>query len=182
MLDTATGELSRRRLRRPPIRLKIARARRDAWRTFGRHHYLTGTLHASSQCFLGTVNDQPAAFVAALPFPHPSRPGWREHRAVCLPDFQGVGIGSAMSDFVASLYASTGKPYFSTTSHPAMIAHRARSKLWHMRRPPTFASRSGATSRNTCGMADTNSRGRITAGFEYVGPARCVEARSFGIL
>lgn len=181
VLDTATGRLSRGRLQRPPIRLAIRRAPRAAWGTFSRHHYLVGTLHPSAQCFLGTVDDQPAAFVAALPFPHPKRPGWREHRTVCLPDFQGVGIGSAMSDFVASLYVSTGKPYFSTTSHPAMIAHRARSGLWRMHRPPGMSGRSGATSRQTCGMAATNSRGRITAGFEYVGPPRLTVARKFAI-
>jgi len=31
-------------------------------------------------------------------------------------------------------------------------------------------------------MSATNSRGRITAGFEYVGPARFADARRFGIL
>jgi hypothetical protein len=45
-----------------------------------------------------------------------------------------------------------------------------------------MAGRSGATSRNTCGMAATNSRGRITAGFEYVGPIRIDAARRFEIL
>jgi hypothetical protein len=181
-LDTATGTLARGRLQRPPIQLEIQRAARNAWNVFKRHHYLTGTLHGSAQCFVGTVDNQPAAFAATLPFPHATRPGWREHRTVCLPDFQGVGIGTALSDFVASLYASTEKPYFSTTSHPAMIAHRARSALWHMHRPPGMAGRSGATSRETCGMAQTNSRGRITAGFEYVGPARAADARRFEIL
>lgn len=181
ILDTATGALSRKKLRRPSLRLTIRRAARNDWEIFKRHHYLTGTLHSSAQCFVGSVDGRPAAFAAALPFPHPNRPGWREHRTVCLPDFQGVGIGTAISDFVASLYASTGKPYFSTTSHPAMIAHRARSPLWRMHRPPGMAGRSGATSRDTCGMARTNSRGRITAGFEYVGPTRPEDARRFGI-
>ena len=31
-LDMATGSVARRRLRRPPIRLAIVRAKRDAWR------------------------------------------------------------------------------------------------------------------------------------------------------
>jgi hypothetical protein len=55
---------------------------------------------------------------------------------VCLPDFQGVGIGNAMSEFVAAIYKATGKPYTSTTSHPAMIHHRAKSPLWRMSRKP----------------------------------------------
>jgi len=41
MLDMATGVLHRRRLRRPQIRLEVARCRHQAWRLFSRHHYLT---------------------------------------------------------------------------------------------------------------------------------------------
>ena len=181
VLDMRGPTLTRRRLRRPPIRLRIARTDRAAWKLFERHHYLSGSLHRSSVCFLGTVENEPAAFTAALPFPHPRRPGWREHRTVCLPDFQGVGIGSALSDYVAGLFVATGKPYFSTTSHPAMIRHRLRSPDWKMHRKPGMVSRSGRTSRDTTQMADTCSRGRNTAGFEYVGAARPHEARRFGV-
>src|SRR5206468_991457 len=108
----------------------------------------------------------PAAFTAVLPFPHPTRPGWREHRTVCLPDFQGIGIGSAMSEFVAAIYRATGKPYYSTTGHPALIRHRCRSPLWRVTRRPTIATCPHASR----GMAGAGSIGRITAGFEYVGP------------
>jgi len=181
VLDMSGPSLHRGRLRRPPIRLEISRATRDDWRIFARHHYLTGTLHPSAHCFLGRVNGTPAAFTAVLPFPHPTRPGWREHRTVCLPDFQGVGIGSAMSDYIASLFVATGKPYFSRTSHPAMIAHRAHSADWRMRRAPRMVSKEGPASRETCCMSDAISLGRITAGFEYVGQSRMREARSLGI-
>ena len=166
---------TRRRLRRPPIKLEVFRAPRAAWELFARHHYLSGSLHRSSQCFVGLVENRPAVFTAVLPFPHPRRPGWREHRTVCLPDFQGVGIGSAMSDFVASLFVATGKPYFSRTSHPAMIRHRLNSPRWKMLRQPGMVSRSGMTSRDTTQMGETVSRGRNTAGFEYVGPAFAVQ-------
>jgi hypothetical protein len=29
---------------------------------------------------------------------------WREHRTVCQPDFQGVGLENALSEFVASKF------------------------------------------------------------------------------
>ena len=181
VLDMSGPSLHRGRVRRPPIRLRITRAGRHDWKIFERHHYLTSTLHKAARCFIGRVDGMPAAFTAVLPFPHPTRPGWREHRTVCLPDFQGVGIGAAMSEFVASLFVATGKPYFSTTGHPAMIHHRARSSLWRMHRPPGIVGRAGKSSRETCGMADTLSRRRFTAGFEYVGPARAEEAAAFGL-
>jgi hypothetical protein len=178
------GEPHHRRLhlKRPPIPLRITRVDRALWETFKPHHYLSGSLHKSAQCFAAFIDHRPAAFTAVLPFPHPIRPGWREHRTVCLPDFQGVGIGSAMSDFIASLYVATKKPYFSTTSHPAMIHHRMNSPLWKLIRKAGMCSRSGPGSSASSGMSRTNSRGRNTAGFEYVGAARTADASNFGII
>jgi hypothetical protein len=164
------SEVERGSLRqRPKIELEIVRVSPSAWPLFKPHHYLSGKLHPASRCWLasarvGTGDFQPAAFVAALPFPHPTRPGWREHRCVCLPDFQGVGIGNAVSEFVAAWFVSQGKRYTSTTSHPAMIRHRAASPLWRMHRRPSLGSKHGGLSGNW-----TGSIGRLTAGFEYVG-------------
>jgi hypothetical protein len=160
------------RRRRPDVALEIARVHRSAWTRFKSHHYLSGALHRTARCFAGYVDHRPAAFVAVLPFPHPRRPGWREHRAVCLPDYQGIGIGNALSGFVASLFVATGKPYRSTTSHPAMIRHRARSRSWRMIRQPSV-SHGGFR-----GVGGRSQRAlRVTASFEFVGPARPDEAR-----
>ncbi len=164
--------------RRPPIEMEIIRTDRTAWPAFKPHHYLSGNLHKGAACFLGLVENQPAVFTAVLPFPHPTRSGWREHRTVCLPDFQGVGIGNAMSGFVASLYKATGKPYTSTTSHPAMIRHRAKSPLWRMSRVPGLV---GGHGKRFNLMRKTSAIDRLTAGFEYVGVARPEDARAFGL-
>src|SRR5579884_2962118 len=40
VVDMASRELARGRLRRPPIRLELFRCRRSAWGLFARHHYL----------------------------------------------------------------------------------------------------------------------------------------------
>ena len=170
VLDMSGPSLHRGRVRCPRIPIRIERCDRTLWPLFDRHHYLSKTLHRGAMCFIARFENRPAAFAAVLPFPHPLRPGWREHRLVCHPDFQGVGIGTALSEFVASLFIATGKPYFSTTSHPAMIAHRANSPLWKMHRKPRMVSRSGPNSRAKCAMSDMISRGRNTAGFEYIGP------------
>lgn len=181
-LARSDAALPRGRLRRPPLRLVIARAEPRAWETFRRHHYLSGELHPAARCFVGMIENRPAAFAAALPFPHPTRPGWREHRTVCLPDFQGVGIGNALSAFVASLFVATGKPYFSSTSHPAMVRHRASSALWRMTRRPGMVSRIGSSGTGRTGMGGAISIGRLTAGFEYVGPPRRDQARRLGVI
>jgi hypothetical protein len=129
---------------------------------------LSSKLHPGSRCYLGSAridggNFHPTAFVAALPFPHPW-PTWREHRCVCLPDYQGVGIGNAVSELVAGLFTAKGIRYTSTTSHPAMIHHRAHSPLWRMRRKPSFTGRHMGLRRTWLGAFD-----RMTAGFEYIG-------------
>ncbi len=176
--SSSREDLQRTRWRRPPIEMEILRTDRSAWKLFKPHHYLSGNLNPASACFVALVEHQPAAFTAVLPFPHPTRSGWREHRTVCLPDFQGVGIGNAMSEFVASLYRATGRPYTSTTSHPAMIRHRAKSPLWRMARAPGLV---GGHGKRFNLMRKTSAIDRLTAGFEYIGPPRRQEARAFGI-
>jgi hypothetical protein len=123
------------------------------------------------------VEGRPAAFTAVLYHPHPSGGYWREHRTVCLPDFQGVGIGNALSDFVASLFVCTGKDYCSTTSSPAMIAHRHRSTSWLMCRAP----RLNRAQNNFNSLNASTAWSRYTAGFKWRGMKRWEEAKAFGV-
>lgn len=181
--DVGAGTFDWRLLRRrQPIDIEIRRCSRDAWRLFADHHYLTQKLSKTAICFMATVEGRPAAFTAIIHFPHPHCGGWREHRTVCLPDFQGVGIGNAVSECIASAALTAGKGYRSVTSHPGMIAHRMRSPLWRCVRAPSMinaAVHSGLNAHNSSGKARTSS-GRATAAFSYVGPAMDVEqARAF---
>jgi hypothetical protein len=77
-----------------------------------------------------------------------------------------------MSEFVASIYAATGKNYYSTTSHPSMIRHRSRSPRWRLIRRPSFGGRHALWQ---------TAWSRLTASFVYCGPQRPQEARLFGI-
>jgi GNAT superfamily N-acetyltransferase len=151
-----------RRRGRPPIEIEVVRCRASAWPLFAPHHYLSERHAPSAVCFLASWRDRPVAFSSWLPFVGAGRPARREHRTVTLPDYQGAGIGNALSAFVAGLWKGLGYRALSTTTHPAMIAARQRSGLWQMTRRPSFA-RGG----DTLAHATT----RLTAGFEYVGPA-----------
>ena len=130
----------------------------------------------------GAVAGRPVAFASAIHTPD-RKSFWREHRTVCLPDVQGVGIGNALSEFVASVIKSLGKPYMSTTGNPAMIRHRARSPLWKMKRAPSRNALDRGEMRRGFG-ANLMSRAvnRLTAGFEYVGPARPEDAERLGVV
>lgn len=156
--------------RRPDIELTVKRVHHSAWRLFRKHHYLDTKLNTSARCFVAFLDDTPVAFTAVLHFPHPQdRRIKREHRTVCLPDFQGVGIGNAMSDYVASMCKAVGYRYMSQTSHPAMIGSRNKSKNWKMtRKPSRISSAHSATSGRRSWRVQTQ---RNTASFEYVGPA-----------
>ena len=74
-----------------------------------------------------------------------------------------MGLGNALSDFVASLWTGLGFRALSTTTHPAMIRSRLASPHWRMHRPPSLAAGHEANLRH----ATT----RLTAGFSYVGPS-----------
>jgi len=182
VLDVSTQQLTWSLWPEPKLNIRISRGSTSAWKHFAPHHYLSGKLHPAAQCFIASVDDRLAAFTAVLPFPHPRRPGYREHRTVCLPDYQGIGVGSHLSESVAAMYVATGKPYFSRTSHPAWIRHRLKSPNWRLLGRIGMVARSGLTSRDNTEMANTNSRGRLTAGFEYVGSPNAREGKGLGIL
>src|SRR5262249_54084168 len=107
---------------------------------------------------------------------------WREHRTVCLPDFQGVGIGNALSEFVAGVMKCLKGRYLSTTGNPAMIRHRARSPLWRMGRKPSKTNRDRGEMSRRVGVGKTRAVNRLTAGFEFVGMTRPEDARQLGVM
>lgn len=55
---------------------------------------------------------------------------YREHRTVVLPDYQGTGVGSAMSDAVARDLELRGNIFTSQTIHPFFGSYRERSPFW----------------------------------------------------
>jgi hypothetical protein len=177
--DTASREFLWRSLRRrPEIQFSIRRCGTSVWPLFARHHYLSHNLHKAAKCFLGEVNGQPACFTAVIHNPHKGKGWWREHRTVCLPDYQGVGLGNALSEFIASLFVATGKEYRSTTTHPAMIRHRCKSPLWEMIRAPELSA-APSGSYTPAGSAAWD---RPSAGFRFIGPPDYDVARTFGII
>lgn len=165
VLDMATGTLQRRRLRRPAIQLEIHRCRMAAWKLFARHHYLTGTLGTGSRCYLATWDGEPVTFVATLPVV-PKKNHRRFSRIVTLPDYQGMGIGMRVVAAVASLHRREGHRINVTSSHPALIGHCRRSRLWKA----IHVKKTGSSTRNVAKIsAYRSSKGRAVVSFEYVG-------------
>lgn len=152
--------------RRPPIQLTINRVHHDEWKLFKHHHYLTANINKAACCFMAFWNGRPVAFDAWLPFfgkLKDDRHARRGHRTVCLPDFQGVGIGATLFEFLASMWVGLGYRAFSATAHPAEIASRTRSPNWRMTRAP------GLTAKGTHTIDKTRASSRLTASFEFCG-------------
>jgi GNAT superfamily N-acetyltransferase len=148
--------------RRPDIELAIVRVGPEAWELFRAHHYLSAALHRSALCFLALWRGRPVAFSAWLP-QLTRRGGKREHRTVVLPDFQGAGIGHALSTNIAAHWRALGFRVTSTTTHPAFVAARARDPCWRLVRAPSLLCPE---------RGRRHAITRLTAGFEYIGPAR----------
>ena len=166
--DVSTMAFDRRRLCRPPIEVQIQRVHHSIWGIFKGHHYLSADLNTASKIYLATINNEPAAMTAILPFPHPHLKNvWKEHRTVVLPDYQGFGLGNRLSEHVGDLLLREGKRYTSVTSHPAMIHYRAKSKKWIMKRGPSHLAAPGAKAKTQ--NSKNISIMRLTASFEYMG-------------
>jgi ABC-type lipoprotein export system ATPase subunit/GNAT superfamily N-acetyltransferase len=117
--------------RRPELALTIKSTSIKYWQYFYRHHYLDSAISRSAHYYVLLLGDKPIGFHAAI---HSTNRDihsyWRGHRTVILPEFQGMGIGTAFSDAIAEIYVSRGLRYFSKTAHPSFGEHREKSDLW----------------------------------------------------
>ena len=116
---------------RPELTLTIQSTSANYWPMFSRHHYLDTAISKSAHYYVLLLGNKPIGFHAAI---HSTNRDihsyWRGHRTVILPEFQGMGLGTAFSDAIAEMYVSKGMRYFSKTAHPSFGEHREKSPLW----------------------------------------------------
>jgi hypothetical protein len=94
--------------RRPALTLEICRVHREAWQLFKPHHYLSTSLAPGAVCFGAYWRERLVAFSAWI-HALTAYGGQREHRTVTLPDYQGAGIGNALSTYIASAWKALGR-------------------------------------------------------------------------
>ena len=131
---------------------------------FARHHYLSGSLSKGCRCFVALWKGAPVAFCATISLIG-AKNRWRISRIVTLPDYQGVGIGTAVTEAVAEVHLSQGHRMNITASHPAMIAHCRRSDRWRA----VSVRKTGSRSARRFIDNYRTSSGRATVSFEYLG-------------
>lgn len=175
--DTRSWALRPREcLQQPDITIEIYPATREAWKLFGPHHYLTAELSKSAQKFIALWNGTIVGFASSLSFPHAKiKHAYRETRTVVLPDFQGLGIGVRLSDWLAAFHKSQGHRYYSRTTHPRMGEYRNRSANW---RATTSSGKKQSAVGSTSAFKNAGSTGkgwqidlnRLAYSHEYIGP------------
>jgi GNAT superfamily N-acetyltransferase len=90
---------------------------------------------------------------------------YRVSRLVVLPDYQGIGVGKRLLNFIAELYTSQTKmPFYILTSNPQII--RGNIKNWKFARFG-HASRGRGDTRINNEIRNSLSRKRITVSMQY---------------
>ena len=171
-----------RSLCRPEIRLEIHPTGKETWSVFRKHHYLDTRLHTAAKCFVLLWDDIPVGFCAAIPFPRGrnsfanKQRAYREHRVVVLPDYQGIGFGRVLSEFVGSLFKAVNMAYYSRTSHPGFIASRNHHPdIWRLS-VYGFSSTKALTMRGAAkSKGEVIKAPRKTATHQYIGPGADAE-------
>jgi tRNA (guanosine-2'-O-)-methyltransferase len=122
----------------PVLNLVLQPSPKHHWRRFRDHHYKTPVLSNTARTFLLTTADDdqnPVGMVATIRHNGPKSAATgalphRAHRTVVLPQWQGLGIGSRLSDAVAELHRQEGSRYYGQTVHPMFGRYRDNSEWW----------------------------------------------------
>jgi GNAT superfamily N-acetyltransferase len=134
------------------------------WQMFRQYHYLNGSLGAGVRCYVAQYCDKPVAFIAVA-HTRMKRNYFRVSRLVVLPDYQGIGIGKRLMNFIAEIYtAQVNLPFYLVTSNPQLV--RGNLDHWKVKRVG-HGSHGRNDTRINQELANSNSRRRLSVSLEY---------------
>lgn len=151
---------------RPNIELQVSRVESSTWDLFKEHHYMSDKSNKSYVYLLFSWNKKPISIaVVGRQVGRGVGLAYRDSRIVVLPDFQGMGLGSSISNFLGGVFRDIGSRYFTKTIHPALGEYRNNSDKW---KPTAFNGKvrkqSGATNNKY-----TSIKIRASYCHEYIG-------------
>lgn len=113
------------------LQLYETRAKKEVWKIFRQHHYLSSDLNIASRVFVAFLNNEIVGFIAILPFPSGTvKNAYRVHRLVVLPDYQGLGIATKMLKYIANLHVKIDCKMYIRTSHIRLHDYFEHSNDW----------------------------------------------------
>ena len=155
-----------RRIPKRQFKLSIyeTTSKKEVWKIFKRHHYLSSDLNLASRVFIAFLNNEIVGFMAILPLPNGAfKNAFRIHRLVILPEYQGLGIASNMISYFANLYAKQGKGFYIRTSHVKLKEYFSNSNKW------IETNRSGKVSPSLMLNSKNKQKDRIAYSYKYIG-------------
>lgn len=178
ILEMPMGTLTRRSLRRrPPIEFRVERCKKDLWQLFKNHHYMNKELYGCSFCFCSYIEDNPVCFIAVKMMPG-KESMWSITRMVCMPDYQGCGIGVSTLEYVCSLMSCTKNKIRIATRNPFLVKSLSKRKNWKINTLNKMSKPDGGK------MTGMKSRclDKYVSSFCYVGPTNREDAVLFGVI
>jgi hypothetical protein len=101
------------------------------WGIFRQHHYLSAEFNKAATLYLVYWDNILVAMASVLPNPIGTlKYAYRMHRLVVLPDYQALGIGTKINEFIAKLYVDQGDKFYIRTTHLRMIRSLRHNPLW----------------------------------------------------
>jgi len=143
IFDTDSNQFDWRCLRRRPgIELKIRRGHHSEWKIFSKYHYLNASHNNAAKVFIAEMNGYPVCFLSLCYAPLVKEKTWRVHRLVVLPDFQGLGIGSTMLNFIGDYVKNEYKSRLMLVTSLTFLAKSlSNNKHWRLCRCGHYISR-----------------------------------------
>ena len=134
-------------------------------------------LHQASRQYVGVINGEIVCHTGIIQMPmHKGKK--RVHRLVVLPDYQGIGIGTAFIKEIAKIITKEGYELNLTTTTPALVGALKKDKDWVLARFGRekdgmkgfmrYENSSGIKSKHLQRAASTK---RVTYSFWYKGGA-----------
>ena len=167
-----------RQISRPDIEVVIEECEYEKWNIFKDNHYLTQSLNKAARCFVMKWNDVPVGFCGVLSQPHEMMINYyRESRLVVSPDFQGLGLGTKLSEYIGAMLKTLGHNYISITTHPSFVWYRNNSDKWL--KQAEGKNETQHVTEKTKIIVPEHMLQRYTFTHKYVGPALKVEDSEF---
>ncbi len=137
VFDTAKGQLTRDRLRRPRIELDVYETDWRYWPLFEPHHYLKAPKMIAARCYVGVVEGDLVSHLGMATVNKGKSVEARACRMVVMPEWQGAGVGMRFLNYCCELQLRgegrlPGRSVTTVfhTSHPGLCAALRRDPMW----------------------------------------------------
>lgn len=143
---------------------------KDIWRVFREHHYLSADLNKAADCYTIYWDDVLVGFRAVITMPCGTiKYAYRGHRLVILPDYQNLGIGTKVMEFLGEHYLSKGYKYFGRSTHLRLYNYWSHSPKWEFNSSDNKLPRTPTDSTTIKMGVKDRSLHRVAHSAEYLG-------------